>query len=135
MNRTNQTIAAEPHERLKQARLKRGYTTAREAAIAFGWNINTYSSHENGNRPLSRQAAERYARPIGVSAGWLLYGEKAAAKTETTAVRMGGVIGAGQEVWPDGDYEEIESTLAEGAVEAFRVKGDSMLPVAREGDV
>lgn len=123
-----------PAERLAAAREKRGYGGPADVCRALGWNVHTYKQHENGIRDLSRQAAEKYARALGVTAGWLLYGEKPKPMGEAT-IRMGGVIGAGQEVWPDGDYEDTESALATGAAEAFRVKGDSMLPVAREGDV
>jgi transcriptional regulator with XRE-family HTH domain len=41
----------------------------------LGVNKNTLISHENGNREISRQAAERYAKAFNVKAGWLLYGD------------------------------------------------------------
>ncbi len=65
----------DPHDRLQQARRKRGYSNPTDAARGFGWNINTYRSHENGNASLSRQAAERYSAAYRVSVGWLLTGE------------------------------------------------------------
>lgn len=65
----------EPNERLKQARERRGFRTAADAARYFNWNVVTFRSHENGTRPLSRKAALQYASGLRVSAGWLLYGE------------------------------------------------------------
>lgn len=123
-----------PCDRLRAERKKR-YATAIMAAEAFGWTKSTYVSHENGTREISRDAAERYAKAFRVKAGWLLYGETAPPAEKSGVVRMGGIIGAGQEVWPDNDYEEIESSLAGDVVEAFRVSGDSMRPVARDGDL
>jgi transcriptional regulator with XRE-family HTH domain len=63
------------HERLRAARDAAGYKTAAEAARAFGWNVNTTSSNENGNRTYSRTAAERYATAYRVNLEWLLTGK------------------------------------------------------------
>jgi SOS-response transcriptional repressor LexA len=65
----------ERHERLRQIRRLRGFEKQAEAADAFGWNRNTYKSHENGVRPLTIEAAEQYAAAFRVSLGWLLSGE------------------------------------------------------------
>ena len=37
-------------KRLRHARVTAGYATAADAARAFTWNTNTYTSAENGNR-------------------------------------------------------------------------------------
>ena len=65
----------ELHERLRAARKAAGYATAIDAAKAFGWNKNTVTSNENGNRTFSREAAERYANAYHVDLGWLLTGK------------------------------------------------------------
>ena len=66
----------EPKDRLKQARLKARYKTPSDAARAFkDINQNTLISHENGNRPISRKAAEKYGELFGVEPGWILFGE------------------------------------------------------------
>ncbi len=57
------------------ARRRKGFEHTTDATRAYGWVGSTYISHENGNRGISRQAAERYARAYGVSVGWLLTGE------------------------------------------------------------
>lgn len=64
----------DPRHRLQQARAEAGYASPSDAARALGdINKNTLISHENGNRPLSRQAAEKYGRLFGVDPGWLLF--------------------------------------------------------------
>lgn len=128
---------ATPADRLLEAREKAGFSGPTEAAAAFGWNAVTYRSHENGTRNLSRQAAARYAQQFRVTAGWLLYGEKQKA-TEPVAqkVRLAGHIGAGQQVIPDETFNGFtEAALAPDDCEAFEVRGSSMLPVARDGDI
>lgn len=62
------------HERLRAAREAAGYSSVAEAARAFGWNVNTTASNENGNRTYSRTGAEKYARAYRVSLDWLLTG-------------------------------------------------------------
>jgi hypothetical protein len=65
----------DPDERLKWARERAGLKDATAAANKFGWNENTYRSHENGNRPISKKAAAKYAKMLKVPVGWLLFGE------------------------------------------------------------
>lgn len=65
----------EPDERLRWARERAGFKKATDAARRFGWNENTYRSHDNGTRDISRKAAARYARAYKVPIGWLLTGE------------------------------------------------------------
>ncbi len=61
-------------KRLEQARIDRGFTTAKDAARFFGWTYETYIQHEQGIRGISR-AASKYAKAFRVSEGWLLTGE------------------------------------------------------------
>ena len=65
----------EPHERLKQIRIARGVATAADAARRFGWDEDTYKSHENGIRGISKKAVAKYAAAYKVSRGWLFFGE------------------------------------------------------------
>jgi len=62
-------------ERLKQARIKRGYPTAQAAIDAFGWKAATYFGHENGHRAFDAATAQKYASALGVEAQWLLFGD------------------------------------------------------------
>lgn len=70
MDDTNKEI----YERLKWAREKRGYASAKEAALAMGANYATYAGHENGNRGIKRQDIVRYAIFFGVTPNWLQFG-------------------------------------------------------------
>ncbi|GEM_PF-2057288 len=66
----------EPKDRLKEARIKAGFETPSDAARALKEiNKNTLISNENGNRPISRKAAEKYGELFGVDPGWILFGE------------------------------------------------------------
>ncbi|CAJ0889097.1 hypothetical protein AMST5_03934 [freshwater sediment metagenome] len=62
------------HARLKWAREKRGYASAREAADAIGVRYSTYAGHESGIRGVKRDALRRYAKFFGVSPAWLEFG-------------------------------------------------------------
>lgn len=64
----------EASDRLRQLRIKRGFSTAADAAKAFGWNEHTYKSHENGLRGIKVDAARKYATAFGSSAAYILTG-------------------------------------------------------------
>ncbi|MCO5080911.1 MAG: transcriptional regulator [Rhizobiaceae bacterium] len=73
----NVRMRQQPRERLQLARAKAGFKNPADASRAFrDINQNTLTSHENGNRTISRKAAEKYARHFGVEAGWILYGDR-----------------------------------------------------------
>ncbi len=65
----------DPHERLAWAREKAGNKDATAAARRYGWNENTYRSHENGTRGITKKAAAKYAARLRVPAEWLLFGQ------------------------------------------------------------
>jgi len=64
---------SEPHDRLKEARLK-FFENAADAARAMGTPLQTYYAHENGNRDLRPKPAKKYANRFKVNTDWLLYG-------------------------------------------------------------
>ena len=64
----------QPSDRLRQARIRKGFDQAVDAASAYGWNKNTYASNENGNAPFSFKSAQKYAAAFGVRAEWLYSG-------------------------------------------------------------
>lgn len=123
------------HDRLIEARAKMFPDGPTAASRAFGWPESTLIQHENGTRPLTREGALRYAAAFGVGAGWLLYGEQGVRGKKGPLVRFGGIIGAGQQVYPS---DQIDGTtvggIADEDAEAFEVAGDSMLPLAQPGD-
>lgn len=62
-------------DRLKHARIVRGYKRARDACERFGWNISTYQQHENGTRGAKDDAKIEYAEKFHVSLSWLMKGD------------------------------------------------------------
>lgn len=66
-----------PADRLRHARLAAGFATAAEAATRHGWNVNTYKSHENGQRNLRPDRVALYASVFQVSPAWIHFGEMA----------------------------------------------------------
>jgi len=61
-------------DRLKHARERAGYASAKGAAEAMGVATATYIQHENGIRGIPADRAQRYARFFRVTPEWLLYG-------------------------------------------------------------
>ena len=130
----------ERSQRLREARLEKGYETAAAAADAFGWNRNTYASNENGNAPFSYRRAKEYAVALGVRPEWL-YDAAGPMRPSVEAglVPIIGRVGAnpdgivlfatGQEA---GDLAPIPPGGSEQAV-ALRVVGHSMRGIADDG--
>lgn len=137
----------DPRHRLQQARAQAGYATPSDAARALrDINKNTLISHENGNRPLSRKAAEKYGKLFGVDPGWLLFnGDRQAdddqaeaappafaPSTATIDVPIVSWISAGELGGQEGvvnlsDYPTIPiADLEQGEWIALRVDGPSM---------
>jgi transcriptional regulator with XRE-family HTH domain len=63
-----------PAARLKRARVRAGFETAKDAAEAMGIAVSTYLGHENGSRGIPAKRASIYARRFHVTEQWLLYG-------------------------------------------------------------
>jgi DNA-binding XRE family transcriptional regulator len=63
----------QPSDRLKEAREKAGFDSAKAAAEAMGAAVATYIQHENGTRGFPAKAAERYATFFRTTPEWLLY--------------------------------------------------------------
>lgn len=87
----------EPSDRLRELRLKKGYESATAAANAFGWNENTYKSHENGERGIKLPVARKYALAYGSTASHILTGESAAQTVvqDVSSISLAGVVAAG----------------------------------------
>lgn len=65
----------ETGDRLRAARQKAGFRSARAAALKFHWNPSTYASHENGQTdPVPTDAAFEYAQAFKTSPFLILYG-------------------------------------------------------------
>jgi transcriptional regulator with XRE-family HTH domain len=127
-------------QRLRQARLDKGFDTAAAAADAFGWSRNTYASNENGNAPFSYRRAKEYAAAFGVQAEWLYDAAgPMRASAEGGLVQVIGRVGAN----PDGvvlfatgqDLGELAPIPPGGTdrARALKVVGHSMRGVADDG--
>jgi transcriptional regulator with XRE-family HTH domain len=78
-------------ERLRWARERAGFTSPREAARAFGWNPNTYKSHElgiRGVRGLPETTLKKYGRALRVPWEWLTLGVVASPSQSEEIARM-----------------------------------------------
>jgi phage repressor protein C with HTH and peptisase S24 domain len=125
-------------ERLAWARQQARYDSPRKAAADFGWNENTYKSHENGMRGKEappQDTVRKYARAFRVDFLWLLTGEGSSARRNI--VPLAGYVGAGAEITVSDQSEgleeiEVQWSLKEPMV-AFEVVGTSMVPVYRPG--
>lgn len=126
----------EQADRLRHARELRGFKTAKEAALRFGFNYSTYSQHERGLVGITR-AAKDYARAYRVSEAWLLTGEGSLEEIRYAPIR--GLAGAGPEgsvlfATGDGNFGEVQAPVdASSTVEALEVRGNSMYGIANDG--
>ena len=133
----------EPKDRLKIARANAGFEGPADAARAFPRQINqnTLTSNENGNRPISRKMAQKYADVFGVRAGWLLYGEEENPERSDVDVPLLSTVSAGNLREQDGisDTDVIRwikiGELPRGDWVALQVEGDSMNRIAPEGAI
>lgn len=127
-------------QRLRQARIDRGFETAAAAADAFGWNRNTYASNENGNAPFSYRRAKEYAAAFGVAPEWLY--DAAGAMQPAAAEGLVPVIGRvganpeGTVLFAVGHDPAELAPIPPGGTDqarALRVVGHSMRGVADDG--
>jgi SOS-response transcriptional repressor LexA len=133
-------------KRLKEARERAGYTSAKSAAEAMGVPVATYIQHENGARGIPADRAARYGRFFRVAPEWLLYGKQ---KDLADSVSLGprlhvkGEVAAGvwREAWelePD-EWEVFtgRADIAASPRERFglRVAGDSMNEIYPPGTI
>lgn len=124
-------------QRLQRARIAAGFTTASEAARAFGWNENTYRSHENGERGLKKSVAEKYAKSFKVNVGQIMFGD--AEIDMRSRVSIVGEIGLGGHVkLPTRSSKKYDAQLGlmfNNFVRAFVVEQDANLVVFQPGDL
>ncbi|MGA0604979.1 LexA family transcriptional regulator [Phenylobacterium sp. VNQ135] len=127
-------------ERLRRARIDRGFETAAAAADAYGWSRNTYASNENGNAPFSYRRAKEYAAAFGVRPEWLY--DAAGPMTgaaEAGFVQVVGRVGANPEgvvLFATGQDPAELAPIPPGGTEkaaALKVVGHSMRGVADDG--
>ncbi len=75
LSECNDSHMDDSNERLRKLREAAGFASARAAALRFHWTVSTYASHENGQTPVPRKAAEKYAKAFKSSAAYILTGD------------------------------------------------------------
>ena len=130
----------EQKDRLQRARRQANYENASDAARAFGWVVSTYLSHENGTRSLNVESALKYSKAFRVNHYWLLTG---IGNPDTLmSVPVVGYVGAGAVLFPADNHVKVNGLdmveappTGDVAVIAVIVRGDSMFPAYRDGDI
>jgi len=126
----------QPSDRLKEAREKAGFDSAKAAAEAMGAAVATYIQHENGTRGFPAKAAERYATFFRTTPEWLLYGR---ARRSSNLSRIIGQVGAdvsGSVIMTTAHENWDMAPPPPGATSravALDVRGDSMHTFAENG--
>ena len=75
-------------QRLTDARKKMGFRTAKDAALAMGVAISTYTQHELAEKFLPARKAALYAAYFRTEPEWLLYGRTSNGDHAPVAVPM-----------------------------------------------
>lgn len=122
--------------RLEAARKRRGFRTAKAASSYFGWNYETYSQHERGERGLTR-AAERYSKAYRVGKRWLLDGEGEESNLRPIVGRVG-ADPEGRILYAEGNETGDFAPQPPGGNEqtvAVEVAGHSMRGIADDGSL
>ena len=126
-----------PKDRLKRARAAAGYDSPTDAANAFPREINknTLISHENGNRAISKKAAEKYGELFGVTAGWILFNtsdeDGSTPPTEVSLSRVGMTAGLVAGRVEAGTFREVDEFDQSERIEVALPR-DEIFPNARQ---
>lgn len=122
---------------LKAARKAKGLTQT-EVAQAIGLTQNGYSYWENGKAKIDKDQILKLAALFEVSVDYLL-GNTEVPVSSGVRIPVLGDVAAGipiEAITDIVDYEEIDAALARtGEFFGLRIKGASMEPRMREGDV
>ena len=125
-------------EQLRILRKRDGLTQA-EVAARLGVDRSTYAKYENGQSEPNFEMLQKLADLFRSSADFLIGGTDHTSSTSGTWVPVLGDVAAGipiEAVENIVDYEEIDTAMASnGKYYGLRIKGSSMEPRIREGDV
>ena len=126
-------------EQLKVLR-KRDRMTQAEVAAKLGVDRSTYAKYETGQSEPNFETVQALAAMFGVSADFLISGTSAGIRSPGgISIPVLGDVAAGipiEAIENVVDYEEIDAALAAtGEFFGLRIKGASMEPRIREGDV
>lgn len=125
-------------EQLKILRKREGMTQA-EVALKIGVDRSTYAKYESGQSEPNFEMLQKLASLYGASVDFLIGGTSMPSSTGGTWIPVLGDVAAGipiEAVENIVDYEEIDSSMAStGEFFGLRIKGSSMEPRIRDGDV
>lgn len=126
-----------PMNNLRSARKAKGLTQ-RQVAEAIGLSQNGYSYWENGKSKIDQSQLVKLAALFDVSIDYLM-GNSQVPKEIGVKIPVLGNVAAGipiEAITDIVDYEEIDAAMATtGEFFGLRVKGASMEPRMRDGDV
>lgn len=125
-------------EQLKILRKRMGLTQA-AVASSLGIDRSTYAKYESGQSEPNFEMLNKISALFGTTLDLLITGTSAPSSTGGKWIPVLGDVAAGipiEAVEDIVDYEEIDSALAAtGDFFGLRIKGSSMEPRIREGDV
>ncbi len=118
---------------IKKIRESRGYSQE-QLADRIGTTFQKISKLERGERKLSLQWMMDISKALGCSISDLI--------SEPALVKLVGYVGAGAEIFPVDisgdeiiDEVDVPPGISPDQVVAVKVRGDSMYPAYREGDI
>ena len=124
--------------RLREARKAKGLTQV-EVSRIIGISQNGYSDWETGKNRVDARSLGRLAELYGVTVNYLLGIDENDAPAKGVRIPVLGRVAAGipiEAIQDIVDYEEIDADMAAaGEYFGLRIKGSSMEPRIREGDV
>lgn len=124
--------------RLREARKAKGLTQV-EVSRIIGISQNGYSDWETGKNRVDARSLGRLAELYGVTVNYLLGIDENDAPAKSVRIPVLGSVAAGipiEAIQDIVDYEEIDADMAAaGEYFGLRIKGSSMEPRIREGDV
>lgn len=124
--------------RLKEAR-KKSRLTQTDVAKIIGISQTGYSDWETGKNRVDARSLGRLAELYGVTVNYLLGIDENDAPAKGIRIPVLGSVAAGipiEAIQDIVDYEEIDADMAAaGEYFGLRIKGSSMEPRIREGDV
>lgn len=124
--------------RLREARKAKGLTQV-EVSRIIGISQNGYSDWETGKNRVDARSLGRLAELYGVTVNYLLGIDENDAPAKGVRIPVLGSVAAGipiEAIQDIVDYEEIDADMAAaGEYFGLRIKGSSMEPRIREGDV
>lgn len=124
--------------RLREARKAKGLTQV-EVSRIIGISQNGYSDWETGKNRVDARSLGRLSELYGVTVNYLLGIDENDAPAKGVRIPVLGSVAAGipiEAIQDIVDYEEIDADMAAaGEYFGLRIKGSSMEPRIREGDV